>query len=483
MANSGAIGNGGYQGRHLEFAWSLQSQDIQNNCSTIYWRVTVVGGSSSYYYHYRDYCDAFGDVLVNSNSRTKRYCGDLANGYKTIYHDGNGNASFGAHVVAAIYTSGTNQDTSGSWDLPQIARQANITNSVTGFNDEENPWFDFSNPGNWSCKAWLEPNPGGPHYAERTVTGTGGRYTWSLTDVERKQLRQACKGNSCTIRIGLYSNGTTWASYHDRTFTIKDPNPVAGTPTWQSTNLTALADTATIIKGYSNISIKVPAATPVKEATITQYKVVCGTKEKTGTAAGTFTLENVDESLIHVYVTDSRGNVVEKILNVSKFIQYAKPNVTDLVFERGDGGIGTQVDMTYKGTMWIGNFGKLSNTLTAQYFYKEQGASTWITGVTAVNPTVAANFSKTASIRGDLAALGFDAGKNYDFKIIVTDRVGAIAQAEKIGILSSGIPTTAYHPDGFCVGGFYDENEGGSFQIEGKRQPVFELVETVNIEI
>lgn len=480
MATGGSIGNGGYQGRYIEFAWSLQSQDIQNNCSTIYWRVTVVGGSSSFYYHYRDYCDAFGEVLVNSNSRTKRYCGDLANGYKTIYHDANGNASFGAHVIAAVYTSTTNEDVSGSWSLPTIARQANITNVINNFNDEENPWFDYSNPGNWTCKAWLEPNPGGPHYAERTVTGTGGRYTWNLSDAERKQLRHACKGNSCTIRIGLYSNGTTWASYHDRQFSIKNPDPVVSTPSWVSTNLAALADTSTVIKGCSNIRVTVQKATPVKESTITQYKVVCGTKEKTGDVAGDFDLENVDASIIHVYVTDSRGNVVEKILNISKFIEYVKPVITELGFERGSGGIGTQVNMTYKGTMWVGNFGMISNDLTTQYFYKEQGSSTWVTGVTAINPTAAANFSKTTSIRGDLAALGFDAGKNYDFKIIVTDKIN---QVEKLGILSSGIPTTAYHPDGFCVGGFYDENEGGPFQIEGKQQPVFELIETVDVEI
>lgn len=135
MATGGSIGNGGYQGRYIEFGWSLQSQDIQNNCSTIYWRVTVVGGSSSFYYHYRDYCDAFGEVLVNSSSRTKRYKGDLASGYKTIGHDANGNASFGAHVIAAVYTSTTNEDVSGSWSLPTIARQANITNVINNFND------------------------------------------------------------------------------------------------------------------------------------------------------------------------------------------------------------------------------------------------------------------------------------------------------------------------------------------------------------
>ena len=99
----------------------------------------------------------------------------------------------------------------------------------------------------------------------RTFRGTGGRYTWSLTEAERKQLRQACKGNSCTIRVGLYSNGTTWASYHDRTFVIKDPIPTVGTPTWESTNHLDLVSNSTVIKGYSNITVTVPQATPVKD--------------------------------------------------------------------------------------------------------------------------------------------------------------------------------------------------------------------------
>ena len=48
MANSGVLGGGGYQGRYLEFAWALVSQDIATNSSVIYWRVTVVGGTSSW---------------------------------------------------------------------------------------------------------------------------------------------------------------------------------------------------------------------------------------------------------------------------------------------------------------------------------------------------------------------------------------------------------------------------------------------------
>ncbi len=139
MANSGVLGGGGYQGRYLEFAWALVSQDIATNSSVIYWRVTVVGGTSSYYYHYRDYCDAFGAVLVNNNSRTQRYKGDLANGYQTVYHDVNGNFNFSAHVVAAVYSNTVNEDVTGSWSLPTIPRQATLTSMIENFTDEDDP--------------------------------------------------------------------------------------------------------------------------------------------------------------------------------------------------------------------------------------------------------------------------------------------------------------------------------------------------------
>lgn len=470
MANSGLLGGGGYQGRYLEYAWQLVSQDIQANKSTIYQRVTVVGGSSSYYYHHRDYCDAAGDVIVNSNSRTKRYKGDLYSGYKDIYHDANGNASFSAHIIAAIYSSSTNEDVSTTWVLPSIPRQASITNSPSSFNDEENPWFDYTNPANWELKAWLEPNPNGPHLCERTFRGTGGRYTWSLTEAERKQLRQACKGNSCTIRIGLYSNGQTWASYHDRTFIIKDPMPIAGIPTWESTNHLDLVSNATVIKGYSNITVTVPEATPVKEATIKQYKVIVGDKITSSSSSGVFNLENVSDSIIKVYVEDSRGNTVEKILNISSYKQYTPPVITGLSLSRSQGGMGSNVTLSYKGIFWNNNFGKLNNSLTAQYYYKEQGASTWIQGSTIITPQVLRSdeFEGEYEIKGDLEANGFDVANNYDFKIIATDK---LANTEKATILASGIPQMAFGNGGVAFGAFYNEELGGALQVEGKRIP------------
>lgn len=465
MANSGVLGGGGYQGRYLEFAWMLVSQDIGSNTSTIYWRVTVVGGSSSFYYHYRDYCDAFGDVLVNSGSRTKRYKGDLANGYKTIYHDGNGNAAFSAHVIAAIYTSGVNEDLTTSWALPSIPRQANITNLPGSFNDEENPWFDYSNPGNFNLEAWLEPNPNGPHIAVRTLSGTNGRYTWNLTEDERNQLRRECKGNSCTIRTGLYSNNKTWASYHDRTFVIKNPSPL-----WTDGKELIMVDNGSlagndvIIKGYSKINFTGLTAEAVKEATIKEYRLMCG-----GTVArnsvNEFIIDRATSNIFVNYVEDSRSNIIAKEYKISNFIDYFEPVILEFYISRDKGGIGQNVIIEAKGNFWNGNFGTTENVLEIQYFYKSQGALDWIQGTTKIDYTANSNkFTVLAEIAGDLEANGFDIGSNYDIKINVMDKISSVSKEQ---ILARGIPQMAWGEKGIAFGTFYDEEAGSPLQISG----------------
>ena len=101
--------------------------------------------------------------------------------------------------------------------------------------------------------------------------------------------------------------------------------PFARSPLYLLVRLLHLADKDTVIKGYSSIEVTIPEAIPVKEATIKQYKVVAGDKIVSGTSSGVFKLENINDSIIKVYVEDSRGNTVEKILNISDYRQYPSP--------------------------------------------------------------------------------------------------------------------------------------------------------------
>lgn len=471
MATSGSFnGSPGYQGRTLQFAWSRQGYSIADCYSDIYWELRVVGGSSSYYYHYHEHCYINGAEKYGNDSRTKRYTGTIASGTQRIYHNtSTGAGSFTARVYGAMYTSSYNVDTTQTFNLDTIPRQANITECPSSLTDEGTPYLKFSNPGNFNMQCWLEVNPNSDHLAQRTIpTAKSGTYTWELTSSERTQLRQALgDSKSGKIRIGLYSNSGQWASYKDIPFSIVNDAPTLGTCSYSATNHTDLAYTSTIIKGYSNVNVTVGQATAKKDATIKSYKVVIGSQVKTNTTYGTFSFSNVDSDTIEIYVEDNRGNVATTVLKASTFIEYVEPYLEKPTFHRGDGGIGTDVELTIKGTMWTGGFGKLSNALiSVVYYYKEQGASTWIQGATAISITTASSFEKTIAIRGDLGANGFDAGKNYDIKVVILDR---LSQKEATGLLLSGKPLIAYHPNGISFGGFYDESEGGLIQYEGKK--------------
>lgn len=468
MANSGVLGGGGYQGRYLEFAWSLISQDIASNTSTIYWRVTAVGGSSSYYYHYRDYCDAFGAVLVNNNSRTKRYQGDLANGYQTFQHDTNGNFNFSAHVVAAIYSSSTNEDVTGSWSLPTIPRQATLVDMIGNFTDEDDPWLVYSNPGGLGVKAWLEVNPNGDHICERTCSN--GRLNWNLTEAERKLIRQKCTKNSQTIRVGIYTNiNGQWVNpdYRDRIITIKDPAPSLPNTATLTVDNGDLAGNDTVIKGYSKITASFGSAMAVKEANIKEYRIVCGESVQSASSNNSWTINNATSNVITNYAEDSRGNIVSNTHTVKNFIDYFPPSILELTVSREKGGIGSNVIVSGKGTFYNVNFGKVQNVPTIQYFYKVQGSSTWTQGSTSIDYNVSGNsFSIETEIAGDLGANGFEVANNYDFKIVLSDKI--TIDVMKQTILQSGIPAISIHQNGVAFGAFYDPDVGGALQIEGR---------------
>ena len=163
--------------------------------------------------------------------------------------------------------------------------------SATDFTDEGNPSFAFSNPADAPMSCWIEPNPIGDHLCERTLSGTSGTYTWVLTEEERNQLREACKGNSCTCRFGLYSTigETQGASYLDKTLTIVNANPTFAASQISYTDTKKVfkgiggddADGQKIVQNQSSLSVTFGAAEGNKGADITEYTLTLNGVTKT----------------------------------------------------------------------------------------------------------------------------------------------------------------------------------------------------------
>lgn len=208
--------------------------------------------------------------------------------------------------------------------LTTIPRQANITES-SNFTDVQNPTIKFSNPGSFNMSVWLEPNPNGPHLAVRDNIPNTGSYTWELTDEERNQLREACKGKTCTIRIGLYSNNKQWASYHDRTYTITNANP-----SFTSITATPVNPFGSLyLQGKSSIKLTINGAKGIYGSTITTYSIKGGDYSYSG-ESNTYTTDVLSKSgdiTFTATITDSRGFTASKTVKVT-ITAYTLPTLT-----------------------------------------------------------------------------------------------------------------------------------------------------------
>lgn len=330
MATSGSFNTTGYQGRYLTFAWSVSSQNVASNSTTIAWTLKGAGTASSSWYRSGNFKVVInGSTVYSSSTRIQLYDGTLvASGNFTMTHDTAGNKTFSASAEAGIYTVAVNCSGSGSFTLPQIARAAKIT-AAPNFTDIENPTINYQNSaGNSvsSLQACISLTGSTDNISYRDIPKTGTSYTFQLTEAERNVLRAAAP-NSNTLSVIFYIktviSGQTYYETATRTMTIVNAAPTMGNPTYQDSNSTTTAitgDNQKIIQKHSSLTIAIPAATAQKYATITKYQVTINGVTREQTAAGNMSWGVLDVSsniTATVKAIDSRGNSVTKSLQIT----------------------------------------------------------------------------------------------------------------------------------------------------------------------
>ena len=330
MASSGSFNTTGYQGRYLTFAWSVSSQSVANNTTTIAWTLKGAGTASSSWYRSGNFKVVInGSTVYSSSTRIQLYDGTLvASGNFTMTHDTAGNKTFSASAEAGIYTVAVNCSGSGTFTLPQIARAAKIT-AAPNFTDIENPTINYQNSAGNSVttlQACISLTGSTDNISYRDIPKTGTSYTFNLTEAERNVLRAAAP-NSNTLSVIFYIktviSGQTYYETATRTMTIVNATPTMANPTYQDSNSTTTAitgDNQKIIQKHSSLTIAIPTATAQKYATITKYQVTINGVTREQTAAGNMSWGVLDVSqniAATVKAIDSRGNSVTKSMQIT----------------------------------------------------------------------------------------------------------------------------------------------------------------------
>lgn len=343
MATSGRIETGRYNYTNFYFQWQLVGQDTNGNFSRINWQVGINITSNAYWGS--NSIKLLGGNVNGYNYPTGTWSsisgnGDhhLRTGTLDIGHDSNGGKVFGADVLGNLYGGG-NLYTNGSWQLPSIPRQAYMTAHIGSWNDEQNPWVEFSNAGGFPVNVWLEIM-GARRFQFNSV---GSRFTWNFTEADREYLRGLIPNNNSTgVRMVVETNigGTYYADWRDNTFSIINANPTFTDFTYKDTNPATVAVTGNdqiMVQGKSTVRATVSPAnkmTPIKKSTAVNYTATMDGVVDTEPFSATDpvlldvgVMNSVGLKSLSVRATDSRGNSATVAKDVT-IIPYVIPDLT-----------------------------------------------------------------------------------------------------------------------------------------------------------
>lgn len=339
MANGKVSTNTTYDS-YFWVKWSVESQDVATNKTKLNWSCGVYCGHSFYKNAIKMSAVIIDGVQVYNGGTYSNYSkGDhtIASGTMEILHNDDGTKYFTISPFSGWLFENNYYEFPGTMELPKIElpkidRYAAIT-EASDFTDLDNPSIKFvyytgldEQP---ITDVWLEPNPTGERICVREDIMNDGQYTWDLTDEERDTLRSKCAGNSCTVRIGIYSyiGDKQYSNYKDVKFTLTEndatrPNIVMDIKL-NNVSLPSKFDDV-YIQGKSKAEVKLTVSGKYG-ASIKSYSATVNGKEYANTQNFTSDVfQNPGKVEIKATATDSRGfsGEAEKTLSVS---EYSKP--------------------------------------------------------------------------------------------------------------------------------------------------------------
>ena len=429
------------------------------------------------------------DISWSSDSTIDYVWYDI-NGHNSWTAVGSVNASSGYYTIPNLDANTTywirtrvrrkdSQLTTDSTEYSYTTHSAGTITSAPNFNDEQNATITYSNPFGEnvdSLEAMIEKD-NVRLIQGRAISKTGSSYTFDFTEDERKTLRQACKGNSMSVRFYIRTGSAdkVYWSHLERTMTIVNGNPTFSNFQWWVDERTReLCGSQKAIKNHTTVTTYINSddqAIAKKEATIKSYQTSIGTKSNSTSNISypiSLDVNNVDGASITVFAIDSRDNSASVVKPITLLDYWDLTNSPLQVLRTQQ--VNSEVKLHFEGVIDLLNFGAVENSIKkVKYQYKEASSNgDFIDGATTLNVVFTHQqyslykFEVDQVIAGDLGASGFDIDKSYLIKIIVEDE---LSRVEDTATLGTGSPAIAMYKNNVALGGPYDESKGGRVQI------------------
>lgn len=426
MASSGSITTNEKEGRSLTLSWTLSSQSVEKNTSTIAWELKGSGSASGWVMAGAFKAVINGVTVYTSEPRIElRATTVVATGTATITHDSDGTKSFSLSCEAGIYTYAVSATASGTHTLTTIPRASTV--SATN-----------ANMGSASTITITRASSSFTHtltYTFGTATGTivtkttNTSVSWTPALTLANQIPNAVSGK-CTITCKTY-NGSTEIGSKTCTMTLTVPSTVKPT----ITSLTASrvdgdvpSTWAIYVQSKSKATLTINGAAGAYGSTISSYSISGGGYSSTASSFTTGFLNTSGSITFTASVTDSRGRVSADATVTISVVAYSAPSFSKYISQRCNSA-GTASDSgTYVKSTVTFTYASCSskNTITTATYYKKTTDTTWT------------NASKTFTSG---TAFTFGGGKvsaesSYEVKFKLTDAFTSVEVTDTLSTAS-----------------------------------------------
>ena len=423
MAASGTIQQAIRTGYRLQIAWSVGSQSVANNTSSVTAKVQLVSTGSSYTIN--SSASKSGSLTINGTKYTFTFTAALnGNQTKTIFtktvtvaHAANGTktCAFSATAGINVTLSDTyygNVTASGSGTFDTIARASTISSvtssvAINGTNavtvNITRAASSFTHTVVFSFGSY-----------SKTTTGVGTSTSYAIPTGWINAMPSTTSGTA-KVTVTTYSGSTKIGSAVSKNFTVTVPASVV--PTISSV---AVADTTTnqttfgnMVQGKSRAKFTITAA-GAYSSTITAYKTVFEGKTYTGATPTTSAITGSGTVKATITITDSRGRTASTTKSWT-VVPYAAPKIISFQGSRCLEDGTDNYDGTYLKTAVNFSISPVNQKNAASYTieYKLKTATTW----TAL--TSGAVYALNSTIVSTSGFLGVD--NSFDVRLSVAD--------------------------------------------------------------
>lgn len=318
MAKTGTITKAIRTGYQMKIVWTVGSQSVANNTSSVTAKVQLVSTGASYTIN--SSASKSGSLTINGTKYTFSFSAALSgNQTKTLFTktvtiahnaDGSKTCAFASTIDIKVTLGGTYYDdvtASGNGTFDTIPRATTPTLSASSVNMGTSITINMPR----AASAFTHTLTYKFGNATGTIgSGLGTSKAWEVPLTLANQIPSGTSG-TCTITCKTYNGSTLIGT---KAVSFKANVPAAVVPTISTVSMTETvsglaANFGAFVQGKSKVKIGIVAAGAFG-STIKAYKTTVDGKSYTGAAPTTGTLSSGTKS-VTIIVTDSRGRTAK----------------------------------------------------------------------------------------------------------------------------------------------------------------------------